>query len=320
LSKNGQPFSVEDYYAADPKTVQTLVADLEFMGYTVMVETLNGTDPDEWLNYDLIMTCSGDNISTLENTSVRNALISHVENGGRLIIEGGEVGYDYYSSNPFASTVLRINDWDGDESGSVTAYDTDHSVWNYPNPISGPISVAYDYWGDHDALDATNGGVRIGSWTSAASNASVIVYDDDIDPADGQSVFFCWNYAAMETGVREQLLQNAINWLLPSLTAVDEAPDSPPSTLRLAGNFPNPFNPKTTIRFELPSAGQAKLSVYDASGRLLRTLVDGKLPAGAHSALWDGKDEAGQSLASGIYLYRLSAGEQTLTRKMLLVK
>jgi len=96
--------------------------------------------------------------------------------------------------------------------------------------------------------------------------------------------------------------------------------ESAPLALALAQNHPNPFNPKTTIRFALPAAGPVELAVYDATGRRVRTLLSGPQPAGTHHVVWEGKDDGGHPLASGVYLYRLETEERVLSRKMLLLK
>jgi hypothetical protein len=91
-------------------------------------------------------------------------------------------------------------------------------------------------------------------------------------------------------------------------------------SLMLEQNAPNPFNPMTTIRFDLPSDGSVHLSVYDIAGRLIRTLVDADLPAGNHEAIWDGRDGAGRGVASGSYLARLEAGGVVETVGMSLLR
>jgi Ca-activated chloride channel family protein len=94
-----------------------------------------------------------------------------------------------------------------------------------------------------------------------------------------------------------------------------------PGSSHLEPNFPNPFNPSTTIRFHLERTGPASLTVYDATGRRVRTLVDGEvLAAASHSVEWDGRDSAGEPVASGVYLYSLESGAEQLTRKMVLMK
>jgi hypothetical protein len=90
--------------------------------------------------------------------------------------------------------------------------------------------------------------------------------------------------------------------------------------LSLSQNFPNPFNPVTNIRFRLPAALDAKLAIYDVQGREVARLVDGRMDAGSHQVTWTGADHRGEAVASGVYWYRLEAGEQILTRKMVLLK
>jgi len=93
-----------------------------------------------------------------------------------------------------------------------------------------------------------------------------------------------------------------------------------PSEFVLYPNFPNPFNPSTTIRFSLPGAGPVLLSFYDVNGRLVRTLIDGTMQAGLHEVVWNGRDQSGRAVASGIYLYRLTSGKGIVMRKMALVR
>ncbi len=90
--------------------------------------------------------------------------------------------------------------------------------------------------------------------------------------------------------------------------------------LRLDGGAPNPFNPRTTIAFELPQAGHARLDVYDAAGLRVRRLVDADLAAGRHEAAWDGRTDAGVEAASGTYLVLLDTGNGALRRKMTLLR
>jgi hypothetical protein len=87
-----------------------------------------------------------------------------------------------------------------------------------------------------------------------------------------------------------------------------------------ATNYPNPFNPVTTISLSLPAAGKTALRVYNTRGQLVRTLVDEMLPAGDHNIVWNGRDDNGAALSSGLYLYRVEANGQTITRKTMLLK
>ena len=94
-----------------------------------------------------------------------------------------------------------------------------------------------------------------------------------------------------------------------------------PSAYGLQANWPNPFNPETTIRYQLPRVADVELEIYNTSGQRVRTLVDGRLNAGRYEVRWNGLDDQGRPLASGLYFYRLQAGSEfQQIRKMLLVK
>jgi len=93
-----------------------------------------------------------------------------------------------------------------------------------------------------------------------------------------------------------------------------------PTTYAMAKNYPNPFNPKTTIRFDLPETQQVRLVIFDTTGRRITTLIDEARPAGFHSIEWDGRDDRGNQLASGVYFYRIDAGPLSQTERMVLLK
>ena len=103
-------------------------------------------------------------------------------------------------------------------------------------------------------------------------------------------------------------------------TAIAEAAGIVPTEFALAQNFPNPFNTSTTIAFQLALASRVELAIYSISGQRVRTLISGSLPAGHHRLQWDGRNERGESVASGAYLYQLSAGDFVATRQLTLLK
>jgi len=99
-----------------------------------------------------------------------------------------------------------------------------------------------------------------------------------------------------------------------------EVSETLPVEFRLFQNFPNPFNPATVIQYELPKAGQVRLEIYNALGRKIRTLVEGPQQAGTYRVVWDGTDDSGNQMPSGIYLYRLTLDQIVNTRRMVLVR
>ena len=92
-----------------------------------------------------------------------------------------------------------------------------------------------------------------------------------------------------------------------------------PDGFALGQNYPNPFNPSTIIPYQIPASAHVRLEVFNLLGQRLATLVDGERQAGAHTARWDATDAAGRAVGAGVYIYRLSSGGQTVSRRMVLV-
>ena len=93
-----------------------------------------------------------------------------------------------------------------------------------------------------------------------------------------------------------------------------------PQEYGLKQNMPNPFNPATTINYQIPEAGRVKIVLYNVLGQEVRTLVDQSMEAGFHNVVWDGADEYGRRVASGLYVYRMTADDFNHIRKMILLK
>lgn len=102
--------------------------------------------------------------------------------------------------------------------------------------------------------------------------------------------------------------------------AIAESGDVLPDAFELIQNYPNPFNPSTTIRYQLPSAEKVRIIIYDLTGGKVRELVNEHKEAGSYTARWDGKNQSGGQVASGLYVYQIQAGKFTQSRKMLFMK
>ena len=101
---------------------------------------------------------------------------------------------------------------------------------------------------------------------------------------------------------------------------ISDVPDGLPRSMAIARIAPNPFNPRTTIHFDVARPGTVRLGVYDVRGHLIRDLVSGPLTAGRHQAVWDGRDGGGRAAAAGVYFVRMTGEGRSLTRKMVLAK
>ncbi len=138
---------------------------------------------------------------------------------------------------------------------------------------------------------------------------------------DGDYFYFCkinghylgCNWDLMST-------DEIVEFSIPYLTGIKAKQKVLPLQFRLYHNYPNPFNPTTTIRYDLPQNSKVILTIYNILGQKVRTLVQKQQPAGQYQVQWDGRDDSGEKVSSGVYLYKMVAGDFVQVKKMLLVK
>jgi hypothetical protein len=231
---------------------------------------------------------------------------------------------------------------DSSESGPnrtvfvMTAHTTTPSIWYVSEPDSGysvdniapavpeGFAVAYNTgsgnrltWAPSPAEDFQYFRIYRSSDPNFVPSSSEFIHSLTAtswsDPDyDGWSVYYkitALDYVGNESG--------------PATPGTVTAVDGPviPQAYGLYPNAPNPFNPSTSIRYDVPAGGGAvTLRIYDVSGRLIRTLADGPQTAGQKTAVWNGKDDRGRGMASGVYFYRLQAPGYKKTLKMILVQ
>jgi len=192
--------------------------------------------------------------------------------------------------------VIGFRRWNGDEDFVVVANfsNTDYTNYRIGLPQDGA------WWEPLNSQDSLYGGT--GVLNNGVLSADLIAYD-------GYSQSIAINLSKMALVVLQKGDPTGV---------VMPTPNSPRNYLEQ--NFPNPFNPSTSIRFSLARSGHITLRIYDVSGRLIRALVDEAYPQGRHAVQWDGRNERGEGVASGVYFYRLAAPGFTETRRMVLLK
>jgi len=161
---------------------------------------------------------------------------------------------------------------------------------------------------------AINQGGAVESVTALTSNATT-AYGFDAADINGDSI------ADFVFSDQHSSQNNLWLFIAGDVTSVAQpADETTPNSFTILRNYPNPFNPQTTIRYELETAGQVSLVIYDIRGRTVRTLLDSQRPVGIHEVKWDGTDDKGQTSPSGFYLVVLNTNGAKHGHRMLLIK
>jgi hypothetical protein len=170
--------------------------------------------------------------------------------------------------------------------------------------------------GKPDFLD-DNGDVEWGS-TLANIDSDLDLFSNGVELQDPTGV---WKIGDPNPGDVELVTKPGDPTSKPEETGIDPTMiAATPLVFTMDQNYPNPFNPVTFIRFSVPSTAWVSLAIFNARGEIVRQAVNEYLNAGQYSVVWNGKDDTGRSVGSGIYLYRLRAENYSLTRSMLLLK
>ncbi|TKJ38570.1 hypothetical protein CEE37_12465 [candidate division LCP-89 bacterium B3_LCP] len=296
----------EDWYIQDMDSLELTYEHWD-------VTSVGELSSEEIINYSIVIWFTSNEDDPLTQ-SEQSSIEEHLNNGGYLLLSGEDIdeqlaGTDFYANALYAlstssSGALLLTGMDGDPvSDSDTLYLSVGSGGapnnNDPSTIEplSPAELIYEYSNDLGA------GIR---WSQ--EGGGMLVY-----------LPFCFEAVtgALNSTARTEVLTDVFAWFDSNQPSVVE-PNKPhelPVEFSLGQNYPNPFNPSTEIEFSLPVAGYVKLSVFDLTGKNITALVDRSLEAGYHRVVFNG-----EGLASGIYLYRLEAGGNAITNKMILLK
>lgn len=197
-----------------------MAAALTATGYVVTVEPSSTTDPGTWGTYNLIISSSGASESALADAAYRAALVAYTQGGGKLLVEGGEVGYRSVSSPGFpeiVSDVIHAFDWNSDNAGPLAGVSSQssHPIRTYPNAIPTSIPISYSGYGDEDAVTPNPEAYTVYGTTNLPNDAGVLVYDDNVAPASAQIVYCAFSMSSItDPAVADALTENIVEFLL----------------------------------------------------------------------------------------------------------
>ncbi len=253
--------------------------------------------------------------------SLGSQLLAFVQGGGKLFITGQNIAEDMTKRNsPYASSLLLAS-WSKNIVFGRTLNGIGTDIIGKDLPIlnaaggngaknqNSPDELLVDTLQAHPSFrwNSTTGTAYGGVWWEHASGGKVVFWSFGFEAI---------NDSAAGANSKAQAMTAVLNWFsgITSTPDVDGVHTSP-FVYALQSNYPNPFNPTTTIKYSLQNGGSVMLKVYDMLGKEVATLVDGKQPAGSHTVTFDAS-----RLSSGVYLYKLISGRFVETKKMVLLK
>jgi hypothetical protein len=261
----------------------------------------------------VLWTTGGSNCTQLSLSDEAN-MASYLDQGGNLYLTSNNLLSSHGSATPFITDYLHISSWSSDAGGFSMA------------------GVAGDPISDAMALGQSGGPIATSFTDKFTSSGGDVVFTALGTPTgmkaeeEGHKVVFTsFPFENVKTTTaypsnQKTLISRIIAWFQGS-AGVDETDAPAFAKLSLEQNTPNPFNPVTTLSFAVPEgAAKATLQVYSVTGRVVATLHEGPLTPGRHSVVWDGTDDDGSGLASGVYFARFSADGDEVFRRMTLLK
>ena len=194
----------------------------------------------------------------------------------------------------------------------IHAYWNDFNVshWNYPIEKDVPFHVVYEFIVPTLDPDVNSVPLRLDDGYGVQNVTNIVT---SRDPFETSPMF-------TEAPGRQYNVWNEIQFLIDPAVAIEDENVFTPLEFRLQQNYPNPLNPTTTIKYQIPSASDVNLTIYNSVGQKVRTLYSGQRNAGTYEVQWDGKNEMGNEVSSGIYFYQLKAGSRQQVNKMILMR
>jgi hypothetical protein len=244
---------------------------------------------------------------------------------GEYACDSPTYGDSTASGNPLTEYMVIANtddQWVFWESESLSGYSVDNLAPGAPlaldaDAVQVDVNLVWSASGYHDEDLALYNIYRSDTPGFAPSEATFVDTATDTLYADVEPGGGTWFYLVTAEDIHGNESDPSNEASAETWTGVD---GTIPTVLAIRGNAPNPFNPTTTIAYDLPADGHVRLDVYTAAGGLVTTVEDGFRTAGLRQAVWNGTDTAGNQMPSGVYFARLVAGEETAVHRMVLLK
>lgn len=289
--------------------------------YDIWDVQTQGTPGNDESNYSTIIWYTGEAEQNVLTDTEQSFLENYLNNGGRLFLTGQNIAYDLFEQQngpSFFENYLHAS--------YVQNNSSDYSLQGVTgDPIgAGEIFIISGSGGANnqnspDVVTAFSPAQPAILYEAGNQTNQAALYYSGIY----QLVYFAFGWEGINDlgpAKRIAVMQRILNWL-DQATGIEDDGELPIShRITLYPSYPNPFNPQTTIKFELPVTVDVEISVYNSLGQLVRNLLSGEFTPGEHRIQWDGTNNFGKTCSSGIYYLQLSTSKSILTRKMVFLK
>jgi hypothetical protein len=303
---------VDDDRGATTETIyEAAIAGAGYHSLTYDFLALSYPTADYLAPFDAVVWTTGEMQSGTIGNNAQAELISFMDGGGRLFVSSQGFLNQYGAGGDFASNYLRVASFNQDPQA-----DSAYGVGGDPIGDGWVLELNPPFVDFADRMTPGTGAV---TWLNSEEGPIGLRYDAGVF----RTVFMCAAFDGVPAGpaMNEEMMHRILDWILAgSGLDVTTEPAAGPVRLALSQNAPNPFAGATQVRYSIPDAGPVKLSVFNVTGRKVTDLVNGMIPAGNHVVSWNGVDAAGNRVASGVYLYRIEAAGESLTKEMVLLR
>jgi aminopeptidase N len=264
--------------------------------------------------FDVLIWFTGRETSNTLSSADQDSLAAYLDAGGNLLMAGSGLGNDIGATAFYDHYLHTV--WNGETSSTLLQGVSGDPI------SSGQLMVILNQDGEQDQLDAAEDAGTSVCFNYIGSGAAAIRHESGY-----KTLYFGYsleytrsdNPSAMTP---YKLMSGILNWFggVTPVASGGEPAAGLPERFELDQNYPNPFNASTRIAFRLPQAAPVELQIFNVAGQQVRTLANENYQAGRHVLLWDGHDDHGQQVASGIYFCRLRAKDVRRSIKMLLLR
>ncbi|MFH1312326.1 MAG: FlgD immunoglobulin-like domain containing protein [Candidatus Eisenbacteria bacterium] len=292
---------------------------IEAAGYKVRVwdaDSLGRPGPIQLLSYWGVFWTTADGNAGYITSGDEQDMMTYLDSGGRLFLASMDLLSSRGGATTFTTNYLHAASWmNNTGAATVSGISGDPISDSMVLPLTaGPFSAGNT---DNMTLNSPSDSIFVG-----ATGISGL----KVEESAHQLVFLSYPFEDVSTSAPDPdnqatLISRVIGWFDPPTAGVDSKPDLPQDELVLGQNSPNPFKTSTGISFAVPRGSRhTELVVYDVKGRVVKTLINGAPSAAGSRIAWDGRDDAGAPVASGVYFYKITADRASAIKKMVMLR